>query len=223
MKKGIFVALTLIGLSLFISTLTFAQTNIPASATVPGPTAVDPSVIKVMGTGSSPANWDGEVSSMSFDPLTLNTFPNPDPTKAPFQVFLPDHFFSIDMGYLYGPGTSITQITTSYSDTLSPQTHGLGWKTTATFVRKFILPDGSEKTESLPADLAPGTTGKILLKDVTSKSFLLSQISPGWLRMYVGIVTKDPAAILPDPTLAEVFSPGDTAGTYAGNLVISSL
>jgi len=63
------------------------------------------------------------------------------------------------------------------------------------------------------------------LIDVQNEGILLSAISPGWLRIYVGLVTKDPS----DPVFGsawpsnfEVFSPGDVPGPYTGTLIISS-
>jgi hypothetical protein len=228
MKKSILMLLVLIGLSLLVASLAFAV-DYPASATVPSPIDVDPKMLLVTGDGKSSNNWldKAEKFTMDFGTLTLNTFPNPAPGGAPFQVFLSDHFYSIDVGLMYGPGTPITQVTVDYNEGNKPfgQTAGgLGTKTTGTFVKKFILPDGSEKSEAIPADLIPGL-GKMRLIDVQNEGILLTDISPGWLRIYVGLVTKDPA----DPVFGsswpanfEVFSPGDVPGNYTGTLIISS-
>jgi hypothetical protein len=218
MKKSILMLLVLIGLSLLVASLAFAV-DYPASATVPSPIDVDPKMLLVTGDGKSIDNWADKApkSTMDFGTLSLLKIPK---VGGEDQIFLSDHFYSIDIGYTYAPGTPITQVTVNYNDVSAPQAHGLGYKTTATFVKKFILPDGSEKGEAIPGDLMPGL-GKMLLKDV-SEGILLSDISPGWLRIYVGLVTKDPSADLPEPPLAEVFSPGDVAGSYTGTLVISS-
>lgn len=39
---------------------------------------------------------------------------------------------------------------------------------------------------------------------------------------YLGIVTKDPAAAIPDPASGELFTNADKPGTYDGTLLISA-
>ncbi len=87
-------------------------------------------------------------------------------------------------------------------------------------MKKRIV-NGAEATE-----VAGDRIAKVLLKDVSTVNVLLTDLVQGWLRMYVGLVTKDPALPSGDvefSTAAQVFSPGDVPGTYSGTLTVSSL
>jgi len=210
---------------LLVTSLSFAQStsSLSTSVTVSGPTGVAPVTLRVMGTGTSPADWADTTNytSLSFDPLTLLT--GTSSAGVPFSVFLPDHFFSIDMAYTYGGGATISQISFAFTGTEpagQPVGSGLGVKATATFVRKRIV-GGVEATET-----AADRISKVLLGNVDTASVLLSDLSQGWLRVYVGLVTKDPALPAGDVELtsaAQVFSPGDVPGAYSGTLTIISL
>lgn len=229
MRKGFLQLLVITCASLLIYSASFAASTstLTTSATVSGPSGVNPVALKVMGTGTSPSDWADTTryTTLSFDPLTLFEFPNPAPGGAPFLTFLPDHFFSIDMAYTYAPGAAITQMSFLFTGTepaAQPVGHGLGVKGTATFVKKRIDPvTGSEVAESVADRI-----GKVLLRDVSTIGVTLADLAGGWLRVYVGVVTKDPALPAGDVELtstAEVFSPGDIAGTYTGTLTIMSL
>lgn len=196
----------------------FGQT-FSASVTVPAPVDVAAVATRVNGTGLNPADWQpGAVTSLNFDPMTLFTFPDPANPANSFSIFLPDHFFAIDVGFVFASGASISGVVVSYSQ--SQPTGGLGSRSTATFVRKTRNADGSEAPETFTG---PGN-GKSRLIDLVAPGtqVSLTTLAGGWLRLYVGIVAKDPAANPPDPASADVFAPGTTPGTFTGTLVITS-
>jgi hypothetical protein len=231
MRKGFLEIMALVCLSMLVYSVSFAASSEPltASVTLGGPTGVDAVVISVPGTGTA-SDWASAVvaTSLNFDPLTLFKF-NESGAEDPagkYHVFLPNHFYSIDMSYTYtgGAGT-ITQISFTFAETAKPalQPNGLGRKATATTVRKYLLGDGSEAIEQTSDRIT-----KVLLENVSTAGVTLQQLAGGWLRMYVGLVTKDPLLGTSDienapGTLAEVFSPGDLPGPYSGILTVSSL
>jgi hypothetical protein len=233
MRKRFLQILTIACVSLLVCPVTFAAStsSLQTSVTLTGPTGVNPVALKVTvppGTDVPPESytWASTPSAtLSFDPMTLFTFPQQDTTKPPFLTFLPDHFYSIDMAYTYGTGAAITQMSFAFTATEpagQPVGHGLGVKATASFVRKRIDPvTGSEATEA-----ATDRINKVLLRDVSTVGVQLTDLNGGWLRVYVGVVTKDPGLPVGDiekTATAEVFSPGDIAGAYTGTLTISSL
>jgi hypothetical protein len=225
MRKG-FQILAVVSLALLVYSVSFAasSSSLATTVTLTGPSGVNPVALKVMGKGTNVSDWITiPQTSLNFDPLTLYNFTVGGKT---YSVFLSDHFFSIDMAYTYG-GAAIGQMTFSFSgiEPAGQTGHGLGVKATATFVKKRLDSNGIEVLET-PADRV--SPGKVLLKDVNTASITLAQLSGGWLRVYVGLVTKDPLLGTTDienatGTLAEVFSPGDVPGPYSGTLIVTSL
>jgi hypothetical protein len=145
-------------------------------------------------------------TTLSFDPLIFNT---------KNSVWLPDHFFAIDVAPTGGGGSTDTSV--SYSEPSSPNDsttgHGLGWKTTANFFKVSGTP---AKEDSLTAH------GKKMLKDLSGEHVLPAEVAGGYLRIYVGIVTKDPAAVPLDPASSETFTNVDMSGLYQGTLRITA-
>jgi hypothetical protein len=145
-------------------------------------------------------------TTLSFNPLTYNT---------KNSIWLPDHFFAIDVAPTGGGGS--TDTTVSYAEPSSPNDattgHGLGWKTTANFFKVSGTP---AKEDSLTAH------GKKMLKDLSGENIAPAEVAGGYLRIYVGVVTKDPAAVPLDPASSEPFTNVDVAGTYQGTLTITA-
>jgi hypothetical protein len=133
-------------------------------------------------------------------------------------VYLPDHYFAVDVGATGGAGTP--SVTVSYTEGTNPNSpdHGLGWKSTATFVRVEGGPGPEDQTEVPLSAHGP----KKLLKDLSGELFSESEISGGFFRFYLGIVTGDPEATFPDPAAAEVFTNADAHGEYTGTLLVSA-
>lgn len=242
MKKSFVIILMLLVSMMCVSSIALAQkttTNLAATATIGAliPVDLDPVVISVTGRGKLTSDWEispgvpNIVNELNFDPMRL--YPNEDSTDeekkawGKYKAFLPNHFFSIDIGYAYGELESqIDHIYIRYqeganpNETKNPPGNGLGYKSSAVFAKKSIDVTGAE----LDDVIYPSGTRYLLKTLATQKAFTIStEIPSGWLRAYIGIATKDPAdaSTIPWPADAEVFNPGDNPGVYTGTLVIT--
>ena len=114
-------------------------------------------------------------------------------------------------------GAGNPDVTVTYSGDTKPsgQANGLGVKATATFI-KVTGATGSQTEALITAH------GKKRLLDV-SDTVAKSEYVGGFLRIYVGIVTKDSAATPPDPGNSETFTNADLPGNYDGTLTISAV
>lgn len=169
------------------------------NATVPLATGVGFTVNRIVAATGVATAVTG--TTLTFNPLVFNTAN---------QIYLPNHYYSIAVAPVGGAGSP--QATVSYAEGTNPNApgHGLGWKTVATFVKAV----GAVET------VIPGH-GKKMLKDLTSENVTAAETAGGILKLYVGIVTKDPAAVPPDPAASEPFTNADAAGTYTGTLTIT--
>lgn len=232
MKKSFLIIFVLMGLSLFISSEIFAaDASLQASAIIPGPSFIDPVVLSVIPNAVNPKIWDsftdvtatGKLeftSSLPGGVLRLKSFVDPlDATKI-YNIFLPDNYFSIDVGYIWEGTPFVKKINVTFTDGTPLN---LGTRATATLIAKSRLVDGSEKTEAKTDAIG---NGKYRLTGLTQQVDLSSQLDKKWLRLYVGIASMDPAADFLDsavtPTAPTPFVPGDAPGTYTGTLVITA-
>jgi hypothetical protein len=172
------------------------------SASVPTATSVSITATRVNVANNARTPVTG--TTLSFDPMTFNTAN---------QIWLPDHYFIIDVGTTGGAGN--TDATFTYTEGANPNSpgHGLGWKSTATFAK--VTSSGQET----------GLTAhgpKRMLKDLNGEHILPAELTDGFLRVYLGIVTKDPSATVPDPASSELFTNADRPGTYDGSLVVTA-
>jgi len=199
MKLQRLVLSTVMGFSLFLSAsaLRADTTNFLVSASVPSATGVSISASSV----NSATNVFTPVAgtNLSFDPLTFDT------TN---QIYLPNHFFAIDVGSVGGAGSP--NVTVSYTEGLNPNAtgKGLGWHASATFVRV-------ETASEVPLT-AHGP--KKLLKDLTGENITSAEATGGYLRIYTGINTGDAST----PTGGIPFTNGDNPGAYNGTLVVTA-
>ena len=141
-------------------------------------------------------------TNLTFDPMTLNIANG---------VYLPNHFFAIDVGAASGAG--IPSVTATYTEGLNPNNpgKGLGYKSTATFVR--VQGSGTTQTEVPLTSHGP----KKLLINVSGEQITAAEIVGGFLRIYLGIVPGGTGT----PTGGEPFTNGDKPGSYDGKLLLS--
>ncbi len=174
-----------------------ATTNFLVSASVPSATGVSIVASQVDSATNDFTPVAG--TNLSFDPLTF---------EATNQIYLPNHFFAIDVGVTGGAGAP--NVTVAYTEGLNPNTpgKGLGWHAAATFVR-------IEGTTEVPLT-AHGP--KKLLKDLTSENITSAETTGGFLRVYTGIVTGDATT----PTGGVPFTNADKPGAYNGTLVVTA-
>ena len=199
MKIGKLVLSTVTGVSLLLSAsaLRADTTNFLVSASVPAATGVSISASSVNAATNAFTAVTG--TNLSFDPLTFN---------AANQVYLPNHFFAIDVGSVGGAGSP--NVSVSYTEGLNPSTpgKGLGWHASATFVRV-------ETASEVPLT-AHGP--KKLLKDLTGENITSAEATGGFLRIYTGINTGDAST----PTGGIPFTNADKPGAYNGTLVVTA-
>ena len=213
MRKKIFISNVFFGVLILVcSTTTMAvDKTFLVSASVPAATSVAISAFSVKGTPPVFTSL-GTGTNLSFDPMTFITTNNAN-------IYLPDHFFAIDVVAQGGAGSPSATLTFSQTTNPNAPAHGLGWKATATFTKvTFKGPLPTDTTEAPMSAHGP----KKLLKDVNGESITTAETAGGWLRVYVGVVTLDTTQTIPDPTGAEVFSNADKPGSYEGTLLISA-
>ena len=185
----------------FASTTTFA-----VSATVPVATGVSINVSSVNSTTNAFTAVSG--TTLSFDPMTLNTTNN---------IYLPNHYYALDFGVLGGAGA--TDVTLTYNEGSNPNgtTNGLGVKSTATFIKEVVGATSTTET----ALTAHGPKKRLI--DLSGEHVAYTELTGGFLRIYLGIVTKDPQATYPDPANSQPFTNGDAPGVYTGSLVVTAV
>lgn len=201
---AVFCVLAMLGLpSAAIAATT--STTFTVSATVLAATGVTIAASRVNSSNNQFTAVAG--TGLSFNPLTYS---------AANGIYLPDHYFALDVGTTGGVGTP--DVTVIYTEGANPNNpaHGLGWKATATFVK--VTGPINAQIETGIASHGP----KKLLKSLSGESITKAQISGGFLRIYLGIVSKDLTAIFPDPADAELFTNVDAAGAYNGTLFVSA-
>src|SRR3989338_8556101 len=192
-------------LSLLLAAPAIAQTttkSFTVSATVPAAASIGINAFSV----NSSTNIFTPITGtfLNFNPLNLDPVSN---------IYLPNHFWVIDIS---GQGGAVGNMSTTFEfrPGLTPNVngHGIGHKTTLTFVKVTSVGEGGL--------IAHGTKQRVV--DITGETILGSETSGGFLRCYLGIVTMDPNAVYTDPNNAEVFSNADAPGNYDGILLISS-
>ena len=152
-----------------------------------------------------------DTASNQFSPVTgLALSFNPMVPDLVNGTFVPDHYFAIDVGTTGGAG--VPTVTVKYTEGANPNnpggpSHGLGTKSTATFVKI------SGTTETQLTNHGPK---KLLIN--TDETIAPSEIVGAYLRVYVGIVTGGTGV----PAGGEPFTNADVPGTYDGTLVVSA-
>jgi len=171
------------------------------SASVPKATSVAITASKVVGTTFTTMTG----TALSFDPMTFQTTS---------KIWLPAHYFAVDIAPSNG-GSAGTNVTVNYTEGANPNGtggHGLGWKSTATFMKVVGT------TETALTIHGP----KKMLKDVIGENILPGEVAGGYLRVYLGIVTKDKAAAYQDPSTSEPFTNADAPGVYDGTITFTA-
>jgi len=203
MKKLVISIFIMVGLTFVFTQVNRADTvDFAVTATVPAATGVS---IVATEIDSVSNEFGQQVSALNFDPLTF------DSTNG---IYLPDHYFAIDVGTVGGAGSPNVNVTYVEGSKPVDQDKGLGWKSIATFVKITGSP-GNEVQTDLTAH-GP----KKLLKDLTGEVITDTELSGGFLRLFVGVFPGDDQEIL--DVGGEVFSNADEAGIYSGTLTVSA-
>jgi len=203
----------LLGGMLLISQSAMAQLTSPqtftVSAAVPLSTSVGITVNSVNSSGS-PVFTPVSGTALSFGTLTFTTTNN-------INIYLPNHYFTLDIAATNGAGAPDTSVT--YTEGLNPNgaTNGLGFKSVATFAKEVFTSSSTPPTESFLTVHGP----KKRLIDLSGEHVAFTEVAGGWLRIYVGIWTGSTAAPA-DPSNGQPFSNSDAPGTYTGALLVTA-
>jgi hypothetical protein len=200
MRKWTYMILAAaVALSVQVQILAHAETtSFLVSASVPeatGATIVASRVNSTTGVFSPVAG-----TNLSFDPLTY------DPVNG---IYLPNHFFAIDIGAVGGAGAP--DVVVNYTEGANPNGaggFGLGFHAAATFVRV-------ESDDEIPLT-AHGP--KKLLIQLSNEHITTAETVGGFLRIYTGLVTGDETT----PEGGIPFTNADQPGTYNGTLVVTA-
>jgi hypothetical protein len=204
MKKMILSIAVVFGLVLvFVPVNKADEVDFIVSASIP-----DASGVSIVATevDSQSDVFGNTTDALDFDPMNYD---------SQNGIWLPDHYFAIDVGVTGGAGS--TDVTVTYTEGSKPigQTNGLGFKSTATFV-KITGPENNQLETELAAH-GP----KQLLKDLAGGEQLTgAELSGGFLRVYVGIFPGDDQDIL--NAGGEPFTNADVPGDYDGTLTITA-
>ena len=204
MKKIVLSIAVLLGLTLIFTPASKADVvDFLVSATIPSASGVSIVATKV---DSASNVFGATVTALNFDPMVFD---------SQLGIFLPDHYFAIDVGVTGGAG-SVT-VTVTYTEGAKPngQTNGLGFKSTATFV-KITGPENNQ----VETDLVSHGPKKLLKDLAGGEQFTGAELNGGFLRTYVGIFPGDDQAILNEG--GEPFTNSDVPGDYDGTLTITA-
>lgn len=184
-----------------------APTTFTVSATVPDATGVGVTVSSVNSTTNAFTTEAAGTTALSFDPMTFNTTNN---------IYLPNHYFALDFAVTGGAGSP--DVTVTYNEGSNPNgtTNGLGYKSTATFAKE--VSNGTTTTETFLTAHGP----KKRLIDLSSEHVAYTEVTGGFLRIYLGVWTGSTTAPA-DPTNGQPFTASDGAGVYTGSLVVTAV
>lgn len=204
MKKIVLSIAVVFGLTLVFAPANKAdEIDFLVSASIPAASGVSITATEV---DSASNEFGNTVAALNFDPMNFN---------AQLGIWLPDHFFAIDVGVTGGAGS--VNVTVTYTEGSKPngQTNGLGFKSIATFVKITGPQDNQVQTELV----AHGP--KKLLKDLAGGEQITgTELLGGFLRVFVGIFPGDDQDILDSG--GEPFTNSDVPGSYDGTLTITA-
>ncbi len=200
--RFVVVAVLLVAVPNVASALTVTRQFV-VSATVPAATGISITATRVAVQGNV---FGSAVTAMDFNPLTFN---------AANGIWVPDHYFAVDVGATGGAGTPVVLV--SYGSESSPagQAKGLGFKSTATFVK--VTGTGASQTETSLTTHGPT---KLLNQLTAGEVINASEVTGGFFRMYVGVYTGGNATI--DGLGGVPFTNADVPGTYQGTLIVAA-
>jgi len=187
------------------ATAGLASTTFTVSATVPAASGISIGVQSVNVASGTFTSLAAGTTALNFDPMTLNTTNN---------IYVPSIYYALNFSATGGAGTP--DVTLTYNEGTNPNgtSNGLGYKATATFAKEVV--SGGTTTETITS------LGKMRLIDLNGTHEPYTAISPGYLRVYLGVWTGSTTAPA-DPVNGQPFSPSDAAGQYTGSLVVTAV
>ena len=150
---------------------------------------------------------------IKFTPIATTNLNFKMSLNSKLGIYLPATFFAIDVAPTGGAGTP--DVLVDYVDTNNPNAaigkNGLAKKGVASVA---IVTGGPT-----PADQKETTLLNKTLGDINGTTVTSAKISGGFMRLYLGIVTGDPATT---PSGGEVFTNSDNPGSYEGTLTLTA-
>ncbi len=185
------------------ATSVWAQTTFTVSATIPDPPAtISITVDSVNSSTNAFTQEPAGTTALSFDPMTFNTT---------FSIYLPDHYFALNIGVTGGSGEPDTTFTYNEGTNPNGSTKGFGTKSSATF---------AEETSSGETLLTAHGPKKMLI-NLNNEHVAYTELATGsYLRVYLGVCTGNTST---DPAGCAPFSNADVAGEYTGSLVVTAV
>lgn len=199
-----------VGFMLLAPTAYAESVPFTVSAAVPAATGVQITATHVTAATNT---FGPKVTALNFNPLSFI----PGPTNN-INIWLPDHYFAIDVGATGGAGSP--NVTVAYTEGAKPagQVNGLGYKTLATFTK---ITGGPTPADQVQTDLVAHGPKKPLKNLIGAGEVINnSELTGGFFRVYVGVFPGDDAAVL--AMGGEPFTNGDKPGDYDGVLTITA-
>lgn len=191
--KNIFICMVFVVVA-FCATSAWAvpvSQTVTVNATVPTVTGgLTVDISKVTGTVWTPGQTLINFGTLVYDPLT--------------NIFLPDSYYAVDIGVTDNSGTAWT--VTHTRNSLVSGANNLDSKVNVAFNKQTSSTVGTELS-------------KFSFGDSNAKAFTKAMLLGGWLRIYYGIGTGDPAK--PDASGVTPIGLDTPAGTYTGSVTIT--
>lgn len=203
MRKLLVLSVLLLGFAGSAIALVEESEEFVVSATVPSASGIN---IVATHVRLSDNEFLNPVTALNFNPLTFN---------SGLGIWTPDHYFAIDIGASGGAGNP--GVVVEYGSETSPtgQIKGLGFKSTATFV-KITGAIGSQVETPL---VAHGPK-KLLNSLIAGENITAAEITGAFLRVYVGLYPGDDDDL--NALGGEPFTNADKPGTYQGTLTVTA-
>jgi len=218
MKKIVIRLFLVVGLILLFTPVNWADVE-DFEVTVNIPFANGVSIVASQFASSDDA-FEGVVTEFDFDPMVFDTG---------LGVFLPNHYYAVDVGVIGGAGT--TEVNFKYSELSSdrpsqqPPNGSFGHRSTATFVRVLGGPLPEDQTQE-PLPIGHGTNESTqLLKNFFGGGVDIagSDLNGGFFRVFVGIY---PGGDINGVDIAgdggAPFTLTDEPGLYKGTVTITA-
>ena len=208
MRKIIETGAVLAVLLLLFCSQSFAET-FSLAATVAQATDVNVTLTKIDSQATADPGddvWGSATTTLSFGTLELKTFTDPNDATKVYMVFLPadNSYYAADVG-TNGAGPWTINHTVSGADFTTAGDNGLGDNMVVTFVHQTSDTESSE-------------LGKYAIMNAT-RSYTSAQLTGGWLRVYYGFASGDPAAN--EPAGTSPISVTQSGRTYSGQIDIT--
>ena len=217
MKKTLFTLVTCVCLYFLCSAAAFANTvSVGLSATLASATSVSVVATEInshLNTDPADDTWGTPVtiSSGSNASGTLNFANHPMVEDPTYHFFSTGYYYAIEVAPVAGGWAGPTAI--SYI----AGANDIGQHATIAFAKCVYNPAAPSQPNEVNISASTPMTTKYSLNAIPAslRSIPVSNISGGWLRMYVGIAS--------DGTISGVtpFTAATPSGTYTGTLTIS--